>query len=68
MCVVASTDDGVTSHGDSDRLEEAVNTHKFGIGSKIKHVHRYGVIKWIGNLAGLSNKVYAGVEMVGNIM
>ena len=68
MCVVASTDDEVTSHGDSDRPEKAVPTHKFDIGSTVKHIHRYGVIKWIGKLASLSNKVYAGVEMVGNIV
>ena len=67
---LASTDDEVTSisHGDSDRPEEAVPIHKFDVGSKIKHVHCYGVIKWIGNLPGLSNKVYAGVEMVGNVL
>lgn len=59
-----SKEDEIKSHDGSDKPKETVSTHKFDIGSRIKHVHRYGVIRWIGTLPGLSNKVYAGVDMV----
>lgn len=49
---------------DSDTPQELKFTHNFKIGSKVKHHYRYGVIKWIGKLAGLGEEDYAGIEMV----
>ena len=49
---------------DSDEPQEPKVTHNFKIGSKVKHHYRYGEIKWIGKLAGLSDDEYAGIEMV----
>ena len=60
-----SKEDEVKSQDDgSDKPKEALSTHNFDIGSRIKHTHRYGMIRWIGTLEGLSNKMYAGVDMV----
>ena len=61
--LLASSEDA--EKNDDNSKEGMVNLK---IGSRIKHGSRYGIIKWIGNLVGLSDEKYAGIEMVGNVI
>ena len=63
LCYLESNEDKVKLDH-SERPQEPQVTHNFKIGSKVKHHCRYGVIKWIGTLPGLSEEQYAGLEMV----
>ena len=48
----------------SSSAAENDNPFNFTVGSAVRHVDQYGVIKWIGKLPGDDKKVYAKVEMV----
>ena len=47
----------------STSTAENDNPFNFVVGSAVRHIDKYGVIKWTGNLPG-DKKVYAKVEMV----